>query len=120
MREKMNGSREKRRKELEAKAKEVIDEMMAWSEETEQPNLSQMEDEILKLRQQLGEEMLRTLVKDQESQRPVPGPSCPKCGKEMQYKGEKERQVISRVGEVVLERGYYHCARCEEGIFPPG
>lgn len=116
----MKGSREERQRVLEAKAKEVIDEMMAWSERTERPNLSQMEDEILKLRQQLGEEMLRTLVEDQESQRPVPGPSCGKCGKEMQYKGDKNRQVISRLGGVVLARGYYRCSRCEESIFPPG
>lgn len=116
----MKSSREERQRELEAKAKEVIDEMMTWSERTERPNLSQMEDEILKLRQQLGEEMLRTVVKDQESQRPVPGPICRKCGKEMQYKGDKNRQVTSRLGEVVLERGHYRCSQCKESIFPPG
>jgi hypothetical protein len=116
----MKGSREDRRSALEAKAKGLIDEMMAWSEKTDRPSLSQMEDEILKLRQQLGEDMLRTLVEDQESQRPVPGPSCPKCGQEMQYKGDKNRQVISRLGEVVLERGYYRCSGCEESVFPPG
>lgn len=116
----MKGSRETRRRALEGKAKELIDEMMAWGEKTERPSLSQMEGEILKLRQQLGEEMLRTLVEDQASQRPVPGPSCPKCGKEMQYKGDKSRQVTSRVGEVELERGYYRCSGCEESVFPPG
>jgi hypothetical protein len=116
----MKRSREERRQALEVKAKEVIDEMMAWSEKTDRPNLSQMEDEILNLRQQLGEEMLRTLVEDQESQRPVPGPGCPKCGKEMQYKGDKDRQVTSRLGEMVLERGYYRCSHCKESIFPPG
>ena len=116
----MRRSREERQQAMEVKAKEMIEEMMAWSERMDQPNLSQMEDEILKLRQQLGEEMLRTLVEDQESQRPVPGPSCPKCGKEMQYKGDKNRQVTSRLGEVVLERGYYRCSRCEESIFPLG
>lgn len=116
----MKRSREGRRQALEAKAKEVIDEMMEWSERTDRPNLSQMEDEILNLRQQMGEEMLRTLVEEQESQQPVPGPSCVKCGKEMQYKGDKNRQVTSRLGEVVLERGYYRCSECKESIFPPG
>jgi len=116
----MKGSREERRSALEVKAKGLIDELMAWSEKTERPSLSQMEDEILKLRQQFGEEMLETMIEDQESHRPVPGPSCPKCGQEMQYKGDKNRQVISRVGEVVLERGYYRCSGCEESVFPPG
>ncbi len=116
----MKRSREERQQGLEEKAKELIEEMMEWSKKTERPSLSQMEEEILKLRQRLGEEMLRTLIADQESGRPVPGPSCAKCGKEMQYKGDKSRTVTSRVGEMQLERGYYRCSDCEESIFPPG
>lgn len=116
----MKGTRAERRAALEAKAKELIDELMQWSEETEQPNLTQMEEEILRLRETLGVVMLESVIEDQESQMPVPGPSCPKCGKEMQYKGGKSRQVTSRVGEVKLERGYYRCSRCKESLFPPG
>jgi len=116
----MKSTREERRAALEAKAKELIDELMQWSEETERPNMTQMEDEILKLRQRLSESMLETVIADQENQRPVPGPACSKCGKEMQYKGDKPRQVTSRVGEVKLERGYYYCSHCKESIFPPG
>lgn len=116
----MKGSQAERRRMLEAKAKALIDEIMEWSEKTERPSLSQMEEEVLKLRQQMGEAMLRTVIEDQESQGPVPGPSCPKCGKAMQYKGDKGRQVTSRVGEVVLERGYYRCSGCKESVFPPG
>ena len=116
----MKQNRAERQRQLEAKAKELIEEMMEWSEKTDRPSLSQMEDEILKLRQRLGEEMLRTLIEGQESQRPVPGPSCPRCGKEMQYKGDKSRTVTSRVGEMQLERGYYRCPDCKERLFPPG
>jgi hypothetical protein len=116
----MKDRREEKRAKLEAKAKELIDEMMAWSEETGRPNLRQMEEEVLKLRQAMGEEMMRTILEEQESQRPVPGPNCAKCGKEMQYKDEKERNVTSRVGEIRLERGYYYCSRCKESLFPPG
>jgi hypothetical protein len=116
----MKRTREERRAALEAKAKELIDELMKWSEETERPNLTQIEDEILELRQRMSESMLASVIADQESQQPVPGPTCPKCGKEMQYKGAKSRQVTSRVGEVKLERGHYYCFRCKESIFPPG
>lgn len=116
----MKGSREERRRTMEAKAKALIDEMMEWSEKTARPSLSEMEEEVLKLRQQMGEAMLRTVIEDQASQVPVPGPRCPKCGKEMQYKGDKRRQVTSRVGEMVLERGYYRCSGCKESVFPPG
>ncbi len=116
----MKRTREERRATLEAKAKALIDELMQWSEETDRPDLTQIEDEILKLRQGLSESMLEAVIEDQERQRPVPGPKCPKCGKEMQYKGEKARQVTSRVGETKLERGHYYCSHCQESVFPPG
>lgn len=116
----MKRTREERRAALEAKAKELIDELMQWSEETDRPNLTQIEDEILRLRQTMSESMLATVIEDQESQRPVPGPSCPKCGKEMQYKGAKGRQVTSRVGDLKLDRGHYYCSHCKESLFPPG
>jgi uncharacterized protein with PIN domain len=116
----MKGTQEEKRAALAAKAKELVDELMKWSDETEQPDLTQIEDEILKLRERLSESMLEAVIERQESRRPVPGPQCPKCGKEMQYKGDKARQVTSRVGEVKLERGHYYCAQCKESVFPPG
>ena len=116
----MKRTKEEKRAALDAKAKEVIDELMKWRDETDQPDLTQIEDEILKLRERLSESMLATVIDRQESQCPVPGPVCPKCGKEMQYKGDKPRQVTSRVGEVKLERGHYYCSRCKESLFPPG
>ncbi len=116
----MKRTREERRAALEAKAKELVDELMRWSEETDRPNLTQIEDEILKLRQAMSESMLETMIEDQDSQQPVPGPNCPECGKEMQYKGRKGRQVTSRVGESQLERGHYYCSHCKESLFPPG
>jgi hypothetical protein len=116
----MKRTREERRAALEAKAKELIDELMQWSEETDRPTLTQIEDEILKLRQAMSESMLETVIEDQASQWPVPGPKCPKCGQEMQYKGRKTRQVTSRVGESQLERGHYSCSPCKESLFPPG
>lgn len=115
----MKRTRAERRAVLEAKAKELIDELMAWDEETERPTLTQMEDEVLKLRQELSEAMLESLVEGQESQKPVPGPSCAQCGREMEYKGDKPRQVTSRAGELHYERGYYYCSGCKERIFPP-
>ncbi len=116
----MKRTREERRAALEARAKELIDELMQWSEATERPDLTQIEEEILKLRQALSESMLETVIEDQASQRPIPGPTCPQCGKEMHYKGDKTRHVTSRVGETKLARGHYYCSHCQESLFPPG
>ena len=52
--------------ELLAEAKEVIDELLDWTEETEAPTLTQIEDTVLELRKRLGERMAELVVEEQE------------------------------------------------------
>ncbi len=106
--------------ELMKEAEKVIDELIDWSEETAEPNLTQIEGKVLKLRQRLSEKMAQKVAEGQEAVRPVPGPKCEGCGAEMRYKGMLPKTVSSWVGEVRLERGYYYCDHCKSGLFPPG
>ena len=116
----MGEDRAKRKAALMAKAEALIEAMLRWDEETEAPNLGQLETEILKLRQAFGEELLEDVVTNQEQVRPVPGPRCEQCGQEMSYKGQKGKEVVSLAGETRIERGYYYCRVCGSGFFPPG
>ena len=102
------------------KAERLIDELLGWDEETEGLTLTDIEDVVLRLRKELGQEMAEVVVSLQEGNRPVPGPACPQCGREMRYKGQKGNTVESRVGTLKTERGHYHCPICGEGVFPPG
>jgi len=111
---------ERKKARLVAQAEQLINELLEWSEKTERPNLTQIEDKVLELRERFGEELAREVVDEQEAKRPVPGPVCPQCGREMSYKGQKEIRPQTRVGKVRVERGYYHCKECKEGLFPPG
>lgn len=106
--------------ELLAEAKEVIGELLDWTEETEAPTLTQIEDTVLELRKRLGERMAALVIEEQEAVRPVPGPGCPTCGREMHYKDMKATTIETRSGEVALERAYYYCKKCRSGLFPPG
>ena len=106
--------------ELMKKAEAVIDELLDWHQETDQPNLTHVAGQVLELRQRLSEQMAATVIEQQAAVRPVPGPSCAGCGVEMRYKGMKENTVLSWVGELQLERGYYYCDQCRTGLFPPG
>jgi hypothetical protein len=106
--------------ELMTEAEEIIDELVAWTGDTPAPNLTQIEDIVLKLRQRLSERMALAVIEAQAAVRPVPGPSCPTCGREMHYKDRKANTVESRVGQLPLERGYYYCEACKSGLFPPG
>ena len=88
--------------------------------ETESPDLSSLEDIVLKLRKRIGERMTEEVIENQEAVRLVPGPSCPECKEEMHYKGMKGKSLTSLVGEVNINRGYYYCDHCRSGLFPPG
>lgn len=116
----MSGGREQKKVELMREAEALIDELLDWTASAERPNLSQIEEEVLKLRQRFSEEMTQAVVEVQEAKQPAVGPRCTKCGQVMSYKGQKKVRVQTWVGELELERGYYHCAACQEGFFPPG
>jgi uncharacterized protein with PIN domain len=116
----MKLTRAQQEAKLREAAEEMIEGLLSWEAETEAPNLTQMEEVILALRERMGQEMLKVVLGGQESQEPVEAPACPKCGGEMRTKGGKRRKVESRVGGVTVERTHYYCAHCQSGIFPPG
>ena len=47
------------------------------------------------------------------------GPRLPcDCGKAACYAGRREKTFQSALGELTLERAYYHCEACETGLCP--
>lgn len=106
--------------ELMTHAEVLIDELVEWTADTPAPTLTQIEDIVLKLRQRLSERMALAVIGAQAAVRPVPGPGCLTCGREMHYKDRKADTVESRVGRLPLKRGYYYCEPCQTGLFPPG
>ncbi|MCK4723695.1 MAG: hypothetical protein KAT75_10340 [Dehalococcoidia bacterium] len=115
----MKSSREERKARLMKVAEEVIDKLLDWSEATPESNLTEIEVLVGRLRKTLGEQMALEVINAQEARQAVPGPRCAGCGQEMRYKGPKEVTVESWVGDLTIERGYYHCPNCKVGLFPP-
>lgn len=117
----MKRSREQLKADLMAQAEQAIEGLIGWSADTPQPTLAQIEEEVLKLREQLSEQMAQRVVAEQDAAtQSVPGPSCPTCGREMRYKGDKAHPVESRIGTIEVQRSYYYCSYCHKGLFPPG
>lgn len=112
-------SRAEQKAELMAQAEAEIEKLLDWMAETETPDLSSIEELILKLRKRIGERMTEEVIAHQESVRLVPGPRCPECTAEMHDKGMKGKRLTSLVGEVQLNRSYYYCDHCRRGLFPP-
>ena len=115
----MKKNQEKLKAEFLAEAEALFDELMAWDEETPKPNLTQIEDVVLQLRERFGEQLTQAVLSQQESRQPAEKMNCPDCGGEVKYKGLKEHQVESRLGGLQIERAYYYCPRCQQGFFPP-
>jgi len=116
----MKRSWQEKKEALSKRAEELIEQLLEWEDENPRPTLTQIEDEILHLRKELGKEMAKLVLEEQGTKTQIPGPSCPRCGKEMRYKGQKMDRVESRVGKLEIDRGYYYCPECKEGLFPPG
>jgi uncharacterized protein with PIN domain len=110
---------ERRKAELMQQMESLVDEFVDWTESTSEPNLTQIEERVLELRERFGQALAREAIEAQEAKRPVPGPRCPQCGEEMDYKGQKEVTPQTWVGKVPFERGYYYCKQCGAGLFPP-
>lgn len=115
----MRYTREQKRAELLKAAEAMIDEFLDWEEQADQPNLSQIEAAVLKVRRQIGERMAVVAIEDQDAAHPVEAPLCPQCGQRMRYKGQKARTVESLAGTLRFKRAYYHCSHCKSGPFPP-
>jgi hypothetical protein len=107
------------RTELQAEAARMIDELMAWQAATPTPNLTQIEDAVLKVRQRLSERMAELLIESQEAVRPGITPRCPQCQGKLRFKDEQPRTVESRTGKLEVARAYYYCPHCQAGFFPP-
>ena len=105
---------------LMQRAEALIEQMLDWTETTSKPNLTQIEDIALDLRQQFGQALSESAIASQENVEPVTLPACPHCGKPMRPKGTKPKTVVARVGELKLERSHFYCPGCEQGLFPPG
>jgi hypothetical protein len=116
----MTATRAEIRAKLLAEAEQAIDELLDWTDHTPRPNLTQIENAVLKMRRQLSEQAAQAVIESQGTQRPVPGPLCPMCQREMHYKDTKAQTVESRVGHLRIVRGYYYCETCRQSLFPPG
>lgn len=112
-------TRAERKAALMQRAEALIEQMLDWSENTAKPNLTQIEDVALDLRQQFGQALSQDEIAAQETVAPVELPACPHCGKPMRPKGPKQKTVLARVGELKLNRGHFYCPTCERGLFPP-
>ncbi len=116
----MEQTRAQKKAELQKAAEALIEQLLDWDEATKRPNLTQIEDEVLAIRQEFSQALTAVVVESQGAQQPALEEQCPTCGGALRYKGQKRKKVETRVGTVEIQRGYYYCPQCKKGVFPPG
>ncbi len=67
---------------------------------------------------EVNELLTHGLVAQQEYHRQAEQPICAQCGQRLQAKGKKRHYIRTRSGEVEVERSYYYCSKCQQGVFP--
>lgn len=114
-------SREQRKEAFLEVASDTYDELEGWYDAHPDATFGEIEGEARKKRRKLMGKALEIVVNGRDSGYQLEGIECAKCGRGMEYKGERfKRTVYSFEGDVELERAYYVCPECEgETIFPP-
>ena len=104
------------RARLLAEAEASIERMLADERMGKQMTISEIEDVIGELETDFRERVLQEVMGEQENERI----RCPECGGKLRNKGQRSKHVMTLRGETKVERSYYQCEACGQGVFPPG
>jgi DNA-directed RNA polymerase subunit RPC12/RpoP len=116
----MKKNRQQLKAELMGKFGEALDRVLDWQEAHPKLTLTEIEDFVLGLREEMGEEVAEAVLGQLDSQHVAEVLRCETCGRRMVYKGHESKYVETRLGGLDIQRGRYWCPQCEKGIFPPG
>jgi hypothetical protein len=111
---------EELRARLLAEAEKVINDMLAEKPAAKEVSLTDIERLALRTGQQVQTKVLKELGQASQEAQSAEAPVCKGCGRRMQRRGMRRRQVVTEVGEMTLERAYYVCPGCGASLFPPG
>ena len=113
------------RLDLEGVAKSLVDRLYGAHGPAWGTQLTEIEDTLLAIRQVLTEKMLDEALQRQANtvdERPEPFRCCPKCGKEVADKANKDpdasRLLQTSVGEAEWVEPETYCHPCRRSFFP--
>jgi NADH pyrophosphatase NudC (nudix superfamily) len=104
---------------LRAAAEAALAKVLAERKAPAQATLADIERVARRAGQQIEQAVASALAQESAAELPA-WPHCPQCGQKLKNKGQRRRRIVTEAGEIEVERTYYHCAVCGQGIFPPG
>lgn len=67
-----------------------------------------------------GDAITAAVIAHQAAKRPPPDgeSTCPECGQAGRYRGDRQRELLSRRGPVTIAEPEYFCPCCRKAFFP--
>jgi len=102
--------------QIEAFARQLSEEMGEVDESMGVCWLDAVENQAVEISDAVHAELLKLKAAD----RPVDEDesTCPECGEQGQYKGRRERELLSRRGPAPIVEPEYYCPCCRKAFFP--
>ena len=97
---------------------EIIGQLLV-EQEAGEVTLSDIEQAVMTAGQQIEAKLTEQLV-ETHARRVSRATICSVCGEKLRYKGYRKKELVTRTGEVSVNRAYYYCKTCQQGFFPPG
>ena len=82
------------------------------------PTIVKIEDKIREWIHQIGEDTQVLVLGSMDRHRHKGKQACPKCGEEIYWERYESRHYTTTLGELELERAYYHHSACKCGWVP--
>ncbi|OQB24187.1 MAG: hypothetical protein BWY10_02635 [Chloroflexi bacterium ADurb.Bin180] len=106
--------------EFSKAAQELWTRFNAWHDEHPDATFDDMDDFLGDEGRDLMGKALELRLRQGDLGTKAEGQVCPRCGREMTFKGYPEKTVHGLKVDSDIPRAYYHCPACEAGLFPPG
>lgn len=113
----MPHDREELEKQLKAKAEESIHKLLEKLPDKSELTMTDIENLVGEMGHEVTQSATEAIAQGEQAE-----PSemmCEICQVRMHKRGKRKKRVVTKRGEIELERQYYVCPECNAGVFPP-
>ncbi len=113
----MPNNRDELEKQLRAKADESIRKLLDNLPDKSELTMSDIENLVGEMGHEVTQGATQSIAQHEQAE-----PSeviCEGCQMRMQKRGKRKKRVVTKRGEIELDRHYYVCPQCGVGVFLP-
>lgn len=113
----MSNNRDDLENQLRAESEEAIRKLLDELPDKSDLTITDIEHFVGRMGHEVMQGLMQSIANDQQA---TPTEViCEHCQMKMHKRGKRKKQVVTKRGEIELERQYYVCPHCGHGAFPP-